>query len=48
MIRNNKMPYEAPTLVSVVIETGNSLCQASTGEKFTEAVIYGTDWTEED
>lgn len=49
MIRNNKMPYEAPALVSVILEAGNTLCQASTGESFNTTVTYLTDgWVEED
>ncbi|MBR4774782.1 MAG: hypothetical protein IK008_01635 [Bacteroidales bacterium] len=49
MIRDNKMPYEAPAMVSVILEAGNTLCQGSTGESFNSTVVYLTDgWEEED
>lgn len=43
-----KQPYEAPETSCTFLAAENALCQASTGEKFNESVVYSTDWIEED
>lgn len=48
MITMKKMPYEAPLSNSIRVAGENAICQASTNESFNQAIIYGSDWEEED
>ncbi len=48
MSYDKKMPYEAPGMVSVILAVENTICIASTGEKFSDPTNYDDGWYEED